>query len=70
MSFKSGFGSFGVELLHLFLCVLAELGRRRRGLIGTTQVRRKQQSRLHQPSAPSPAISHQPGEQAKELRVS
>lgn len=69
MSLKSGFGSLRVELLHLLLCVLPELGRRHRGLIGTTEVRRKQQSWLHQPSAPSPAISHQPGEQGKELGV-
>lgn len=51
MSLKSGLGSLGIELLHLLLCVLAELGRRRRALIGTAEVRRKQQSRLHQPSA-------------------
>lgn len=54
MSLKSDFGSLGVELLHCLLCVLAELGRRHQGLIGSAGVRRQQQSQLHQPSAPSP----------------
>lgn len=50
-----------VELLHLLLCVLAELGRRHQGLIGSAEVRRKQQSQLHQPSAPSPGASTSQG---------
>lgn len=61
MSLKSGFGSLGVELLHLLLCVLAELGRRHQGLIGSAEVRRKQQSWLHQPSAPSPGAGTSQG---------
>lgn len=54
MSLKSDSGSLGVELLHLLLCVLAELSRRQRGLTGSAGVRRMRQPQLQQPSAPRP----------------
>lgn len=61
MSLKSGFGSLGAELLHRLLCALAEVGRRHQGLTGSAGVRGKQQSQLHQPSAPSPGACSSQG---------